>query len=52
MIVYVVMYYDKPNGIWQIGGVYKEEKDAKVEANHYNLIYGDCNGFVLPKTLQ
>lgn len=50
MTVYAVFYYDKPNGIWQLGGIYATEEKAREEAEHYKLIYG--YGYVLSRVLQ
>ena len=50
MTVYAVFYYDKPNGIWQLGNIYTSEEKAREEAEHYKLIYG--YGFVLSRVLQ
>jgi len=50
MTVYAVLYYDKPNGIWQLGNIHTTEEKAREEAEHYKLIYD--YGYVLPRILQ
>ena len=52
MIVYAVMYYDDRIGIWQLGGIFQKEEDARAEANHYNLVWGDAHAYVISRELQ
>lgn len=49
MTVYAVFYYDKPNGMWQLGNIHTTEKGAREEAEHYKQEYG--YGYFLPRLL-
>ena len=52
MTVYAIMYYEEAIGIWQLGGIFRKEEDARAEANHYNLIWGAGHAFVISKEVQ
>ena len=52
MTVYTVMYYDETIKIWQLGGIYQKEEDARAEANQYNLIWGNGHAYVISREVQ
>lgn len=52
MNVYAVMYYQQSIGIWQLGGIYQNEKPAKAEAHQYHMIWGSGSAYVITRTLQ
>lgn len=52
MTVYAVMYYDETIKIWQLGGIFQNPEDARAEANHHNLVWGETHAYVIAREVQ